>query len=59
MTRDEARAYAQREAEEAGLDEETADAAVNAAMSTFEDLEYDDEAFCDMVASVIQGHANS
>jgi hypothetical protein len=56
-TREEAREFVRDEALDAGLDEDTADACVDAAMSAYEDLKNDQEAFEDMVASVIQGHA--
>lgn len=45
------------EALDAGLDEDTADACCDAAMSAWEDLRDDEEAWEDLVASVIQGHA--
>lgn len=55
MTRDEAREYVIDEAEAVGVVD--VDAVVDAAMSAFDDLGHDEEQFCDMVASVIQGYA--
>lgn len=45
------------EAEDAGLDEDTVAAVVDSAMSAWEDLRDNEEAWEDLVASVIQGHA--
>lgn len=45
------------EAEQAGLDENMVEACVDAAMSAYDDLAQDEEAWEDLVASVIQGHA--
>lgn len=51
-----ARAHVQLEAEQAGLDDTVA-ACVDAAMSAYDDLGHDAEAWEDLVAAVIQGHA--
>jgi hypothetical protein len=55
--RSEARDGVRLEAESAGLDEDTVAACVDAAMSAYEDVHHDEEAWEDLVASVIQGHA--
>jgi hypothetical protein len=52
-----ARDGVRHEAEQAGLSEDMVEAAVDAAMSAYDDLGNDAEAWEDMVASVIQGHA--
>lgn len=54
-----ARDYVRSEAEDAGLDEDTVAACVDAAMSAWGDpvSAPNDEAWEDLVASVIQGHA--
>lgn len=55
--RSKAREGVRLEAEAAGLDEDTVAAAVDSAMSAFDDLGENEEAWEDLVASVIQGHA--
>jgi len=57
VERTKARDGVRLEAEAAGLDEDTVDACVDAAMSAYDDLGSNEEAWEDLVASVIQGHA--
>ena len=57
MTTDERRAWVRDEAEDAGLNPAQVELAVSAAMSASDDV--DDETFEDMVASIIEGAADT